>query len=474
MESSVSEKPERHAPRRLSDYLMLEGQKQKVHSLVDKVYSRKNLKLAWERVRANQGACGTDGITIEEFEANLDANLERLHKELRDGTYQPLPVRRLEIPKRGSPGKTRPLGIPPVYDRVCQQALVNRLEPIFEKVFDVSSFGYRKGRKTADALTKIWREIETGSEWIVDADLKDYFGSVDHDKLLALVGKQIADGRVLKLIQQMLKAGYEDNKGRRFETPQGTPQGGVVSPLLSNILLTPFDKEMRRQGYQLTRWADDWIVTCRTRAAAEYALARAAKILEQLGVTLNQDKTRIVHIAHGFEFLGFKIQRGKGRFKLARDRIKSKLNRQNLYAIPSQKAVDRFKDQIRNLTQRRVPLRLGELITTINPIIRGWGNYFCRAQVRQRFHQLDGWIIRRLYSHRAKRWRNSVWKQYPLRRLRNEFKLVSLVSLIPSLHIAKAHSRKRLAGKLHEPFERRTEASPSMGASSDPTAMKRA
>jgi RNA-directed DNA polymerase len=230
MESSLCEKPERHASRRLSDYLTLEGQKQKVHSLVDKVYARKNLHLAWERVRANRGASGTDRITIEEFEANLETNLERLHRELRDDTYQPLPVRRLEIPKRGAPGKTRPLGIPSIYDRVCQQALANRLEPIFEKVFDPSSFGYRKGRKTADALTKIWREIQAGNEWIVDADLKDYFGSVDHDKLLTLVGKQIADSRVLKLIQQTLKAGYED-KGRRFETPQGTPQGGVVTPL---------------------------------------------------------------------------------------------------------------------------------------------------------------------------------------------------------------------------------------------------
>src|ERR1700736_1913566 len=180
MENSLCEKPERHAPRRLSDYLMLEGQTQKVHSLVDKVYSRKNLKLAWERVRANRGAGGADGITIEAFEANLDANLERLHQELRDKTYQPQPVRRLEIPKRGTPGKTRPLGIPSVYDRVCQQALVNRLETIFEKVFDPSSFGYRKGRKTADALTKIWREVEAGNEWIVDADLKDYLEAASY------------------------------------------------------------------------------------------------------------------------------------------------------------------------------------------------------------------------------------------------------------------------------------------------------
>jgi RNA-directed DNA polymerase len=439
MESSLCEKPERHAPRRLSDYLMLEGQKQKVHSLVDKVYARKNLQLAWERVRANRGASGTDRITIEEFEANLDANLERLHRELRADTYQPQPVRRLEIAKRGAPGKTRPLGIPTVYDRVCQQALANRLEPIFEKVFDASSFGYRKGRKTADALTKIWREIQAGSEWIVDADLKDYFGSVDHDKLLVLVGKQIADGRVLKLIQQTLKAGYED-KGRRFETPQGTPQGGVVSPMLSNILLTPFDKEMRRHGYQLTRWADDWVVTCRTRAEARSVLARAEKILENLGVTLNRAKTRIVHIAQSFEFLGYKIQRGKGQFKLTRDRIKSTLNRQNLYAIPTQKSVDRFKDQIRTLTQRCVPLGMDELIQTINPIIRGWGNYFCRCNVRKRFHRLDGWIVRRLWSHRAKRWRNTGWRDYPTSRLRLEFKLVSLVSLIPSLQIAKAHS----------------------------------
>lgn len=439
MENSFCEKPERHASRRLTDHLLLEGQKQKVHSLVDKVYSRKNLKLAWECVRANRGAGGGDAVTIGEFEANLDANLERLHRELREKTYQPQPVRRLEIPKRGAPGKTRPLGIPSIYDRVCQQALVNRLEPIFEKVFDPSSFGYRKGRKPADALSKIWREVEAGSEWIVDADLKDYFGSVDHEKLLALVGTQIADGRVLKLIQQMLTAGYEE-KGQRFETPRGTPQGGVVSPLLSNILLTPFDKEMRHQGYRLTRWADDWVVTCRTRVEAALALARAAKILEKLGVTLNREKTRIVHIAQGFEFLGFKIQRGKQRFKLPRDRIKSKLNRQNLYAIPTQKSVDRFKDQIRTWTKRHTPLRLGEVIDKINPIIRGWGNYYCRSHVRKRFHQLDGWIVRRLWSHRTKRWRNTAWKEYPNTRLRTEFKLVGLVSLIPSLQIAQGRS----------------------------------
>jgi retron-type reverse transcriptase len=185
---------------------MLEGQTQKVHSLVDKVYSRKNLKLAWELVRANRGASGPDGVSIGAFEADLDANWNDFIR-----SFETIPISRgpVEIPKRGAPGKTRPLGIPSVYDRVCQHALLNRLAPIFERVFDPSGFGYRKGRKTADALSKIWREVEAGNEWIVDADLKDYFGSVDHEKLATLVGKQIADGRVLRLIQQMLKAGYE-------------------------------------------------------------------------------------------------------------------------------------------------------------------------------------------------------------------------------------------------------------------------
>ena len=314
MENSLCEKPERRDARRLSDHLKLDGKK-KVHSLVDKVYQRTNLKIAWKRVKANRGAGGIDGVTVKEFEKDLEANLERLHQELQEGRYQPQPVRRLEIPKRGDPGKTRPLGIPAIFDRVCQQALVNRIEPIFEEVFDASSFGYRKGRQTRDALKKIWHEIEEGNEWIVDADLKDYFGSVDHEKLLTLVAQRISDGRVLKLIQQMLEAGYVE-QGKLFPTSRGTPQGGVISPCLSNVLLTPFDKEMRRKGYRLTRWADDWVVTCRTKAEAEQALATATKILQKLGVTLNAKKTRIVNIKQGFEFLGFKIKQGKGVLRL--------------------------------------------------------------------------------------------------------------------------------------------------------------
>jgi group II intron reverse transcriptase/maturase len=211
---------------------------------VDKVYKRKNLELAWYRVKRNKGAGGVDGVTLAEFEEHLDVHLDRLHEELKTDTYQPMAVRQKLIPKAGQPGKFRPLGIPAIYDRVCQQALQNRLEPIFEAVFDDASFGYRPGRSTKDALRKIWAEIEAGYEWIVDADLSNFFGTVDHDKLVALVAKRVSDGRVLRLIRSMLKADCLVD-GKRLPTEQGTPQGGVVSPILSNVLLTPFDREMR-------------------------------------------------------------------------------------------------------------------------------------------------------------------------------------------------------------------------------------
>jgi RNA-directed DNA polymerase len=184
----MSERPRSGRPRRLADWLNPTGAK-KVHSLVDKVYKRKNLELAWTRVKHNGGAGGIDGQSLSDFEAVLLEQLDRLEQELRHDTYQPLPVRRHLIPKAGQPGQSRPLGIPAIYDRVCQQALLNRLEPIFEPVFDDASFGYRKGRSTKDALRKIWQELQAGAEWIVDADLKDFFGSADQDKLVTLVAR---------------------------------------------------------------------------------------------------------------------------------------------------------------------------------------------------------------------------------------------------------------------------------------------
>jgi group II intron reverse transcriptase/maturase len=399
---------------------------------VDKVYKRKNLELAWKRVKRNQGAGGIDGQTLDEFEAQLDAHLDRLHEELKNEVYRPLPVRQKLIPKAGQPGKFRPLGIPAIYDRVCQQALQNRLEPIFEAVFDDASFGYRPGRSTKDALRKIWEEINEGYEWIVDADLSNFFGTVDHEKLLTLVAQRVSDSRVLRLIGSMLKAGCMA-EGKRLPTEQGTPQGGVVSPILSNVLLTPFDREMRQRGYRLTRYADDWVVTCRTKLEAQKVLVEAQKILTTLGVTLNVEKTRIVHVTHGFEFLGFKIKRGSRPLALPSRKIRTGVREGDLYAYPRQKSIQHFKDQIRRRTCRKAPVKTRELIDEINPVIRGWGLYYHKAHVRKLFARLDRWILRRLWSQRFKRWRCRGWKQLPERQLYDEMNLVRLVFLIPSI-----------------------------------------
>jgi RNA-directed DNA polymerase len=278
----VSEIPLHFRPRRLADWLN-PTEAGKVHSLIDKVYQRKNLERAWERVKANRGSGGVDGQTLDAYGAQLHEQLERLHRELKDDAYQPQPVRQAAIPKvRGKPGEQRMLGVPTVRDRVCQQALLNRLESIFEPVFDDANFGYRRERSTKDTMRKVWKEIQSGREWIVDADLKDFFGSIDHEKLLTLLAPRIADGRVLRLIRAMLKAGSY-GQGRLFPTKRGTPQGGVISPLLSNILLTPFDREMRCKGYQLTRWADDWVITCKSAAEARAAVTVAPKHLGATG-----------------------------------------------------------------------------------------------------------------------------------------------------------------------------------------------
>jgi group II intron reverse transcriptase/maturase len=361
-----------------------------------------------------------------------------LHRELKEDVYRPQPVRQVQIPKAGKPGEFRTLGIPTIYDRVCQQALLNRLEPIFEPVLDEANFGYRRGRSTKDAMRKVWKEIQSGREWIVDADLKDFFGSVEHEKLLTLVAQRIADGRVLRLIEAMLKAGSY-GKGRLFPTERGTPQGGVVSPLLSNILLTPFDQEMRRKGYRLTRYADDWVVTSESAAEARAAVAAALRILNELGVQLHPQKTRIVHVQQGFEFLGYKIKRGK-QLRLPPGKIRSGAQSGALYAIPREKSIRRFMDQVRALTRRRVPLKTKELIEELNPVLRGWGHHYKRAHVRKLFHRLDGWIVRRIRSHRFKRWRNGGWRQLPETKLYGEYGLGNLIQLIPSIASRKRES----------------------------------
>jgi RNA-directed DNA polymerase len=426
----MSEIPVHFRPRRLADWLNPTGAR-KVHSLVDKVYQRKNLEMAWEKVKANRGSGGVDGQSLEGFATQLDQQLDRLQSELKGDTYHPQPVRQVQIPKAGKPRESRTLGIPTIYDRVCQQALLNRLEPVFEPVFDDANFGYRRGRSTKDAMRKVWREIQSGREWIVDADLKNFFGSVDHEKLLTLVAQRIADGRVLRLIRAMLKAGSY-GKGQLFPSERGTPEGGVVSPLLSNILLTPFDREMRRKGYQLTRFADDWVVTCKSAAEARAAIAAALRILSELGVQLHPRKTRVVHVRHGFEFLGYLVKRGQ-QLRLPPGRIVTGIKSGGLYAYPRGKSIQRFKDRVRQLTRRGAPLTTEDLIEQLNPVLRGWGHYYKRVHVRTLFNKLDHWIERRIWSHRYKRWRNCGWRQLPKRKLYGEYGLVQLVKLIPSI-----------------------------------------
>ncbi|MFC1671856.1 group II intron reverse transcriptase/maturase [Planctomycetota bacterium] len=404
--------------------------KKKVHSLIDKVYSRKNVELAWEKVKKNKGSAGIDEVTIVKFEQRKEYYLELLCCKLRDGTYRPKPVKRVEIPKSG--GGVRKLGIPVVFDRVCQQALVQRMEPIFEPKFPDCSFGYRRGRSTHKAMRKVWRELNAGYVWVVDADLRQYFDTIDQEKLIDLIAEEISDGRVLQIVRDILRSGVVE--GEYWQpTLTGVPQGGVASPMWSNIFLTPFDRMMTREGLKLTRWADDFVVLCRTRDEAQRALTLAERYLgKELGVRLHPGKTRIGHVSQGFEFLGYKVKQGKGHRLPAHGR-RRKANLHNLYAIPREASVERFKVQIRNLTRRRTPLKLQELICEVNPVIRGWGNYYRKANVRRLFHQLDGWIERRVYSFKAKRWRNGMWRKYPSSRLIEEYGLVRLTHLIPGL-----------------------------------------
>ena len=399
-------------------------QMRKAHSLIGRVYDPRNLARAWARVKENRGAGGVDRISIDRFEREHRRYLTVLHQRLAEVRYRPLPVRRVEIDKPGSTAK-RPLGIPAVVDRVCQQALRQVLEPIFEPTFSEVSFGFRPERSAHMAMRRIWGQMQEGGRWIVDADIADFFGTISHDRLVALVAERVADSKVLSLIRQILTAGVLRD-GVYESTIAGTPQGGVISPLLSNIYLHVFDEQMQRAGFQLTRYADDWLCVCRTREEAERALASARSVLEgQLGLRIHPEKTRIVHVSQGFEFLGYKIGLGRG--------LRFKSGGIGLYAIPRQRSIDRFKDKVRALTRRRIAVPLEELIHVLNPVIRGWGMYYRRANVRRLFNRLNRWIVRRIWGWRFKRWRNAGWRTLPETRLYGEYGLVNLLQLIPSM-----------------------------------------
>lgn len=357
----------------------------KHHSLIDKVYRRLNLYIAFEKVKANKGAGGVDNVSLEEFEKNLDTNLEEAHRLLYEDRYIPQPVRRVYIPKPN--GDQRALGIPTVRDRVVQQAVLNRLEKIFEAKFKDCSYGFRAGRSPLQAIQRVEEYLKAGYQWVVEVDIEKFFDTVEHEKLIDLVAEEIADGRVLRLIRSFLKSGIMgETKTEHFTT--GTPQGGVISPLLANIYLHPYDEEMTEAGYKVIRYADDIVILCRSKQEAEKALAQTQEILEkQLGLKVNAEKTRILHKSQSFEFLGYAFGYGYSDYKL-----------------PRPKAIDKFKERIRQLTRRNQPKSMSQIIKEINPVIRGWRNYFKYGMSKRIFWELDCWIANRLRAYKVKRW----------------------------------------------------------------------
>jgi RNA-directed DNA polymerase len=328
----------------------------KWHSLNDKVYRPRNLRAAWEKVQANKGSGGIDGMTITEFAKDADERLARLSEALRNGSYKPLPVRRAYIPKPGSREK-RPLGIPAIIDRIVQTALRNVIEPIFERQFDPSSFGFRPGLGCRDALEEVERLLSAGHVHVVDVDIRKYFDSIPFDALMAEVSRQIADGRVLDLIEGYLHQGVFE--GMTLWLPEkGTPQGAVISPLLANIYLHPVDLAMREAGYAMVRYADDMVILCRTREEAESALQKLRELLEVRGLELHPEKTRIAHLMErpGFQFLGYQF------FDKYRD--------------PRPSSKEKLRSTIRAKTKLANGNSLEDVITSLNASLRGWYNYF--------------------------------------------------------------------------------------------------
>jgi RNA-directed DNA polymerase len=344
-------------------------------SLIDKVYKPGNLRAAFAKVKANQGAAGVDHQTIEMYEADLETNLNQVSQQLADGSYCPQAVRRQWIAKPGS-SEQRPLGIPTVRDRVVETALRNVMEPIFERDFAAQSYGFRPGRGCKDALRRVDHLLKAGHTWVVDADLQSYFDTIPKRKLMEQVAKKVADSRVLELVAAMLQ--QEVMEGLTHWTPEaGTPQGAVISPLLSNIYLDPLDHEVAGSGYEMVRYADDFVILCGSEAQARAALAKVQEWTATAGLRLHPQKTRIVDATQrgGFDFLGYHFERG--------------------YRWPRRKSVAKLKATIRSKTRRTQGRSLRTITKLVNQTLTGWFGYFKHSH-KTAFPPLDQWIRMRL------------------------------------------------------------------------------
>jgi RNA-directed DNA polymerase len=361
----------------------------KWYSLIDKVWSERTLGLAWGKVRVNAGACGVDGITIGRFDKDSQSRLLAVKEHLEQGTYQPKPVKRVWIDKPGSAEK-RPLGIPTVTDRVVQAAVRMVIEPIFEHRFAKHSYGFRPGCGCKDALRRVEELLHAGHTHVVDVDIKGYFDAIPHDRLMAQVREHVADGRVLGLIEGFLKQGVMEGTDWREAKEEGTPQGGVISPLLANIYLNPLDWLMAGSGFEMVRYADDMVVLCRSREEASAALSVLKEWMEGADLTLHPDKTRVVDMnpadSH-FDFLGYRFQRSK---------------RGRLMRLVRPESLRKLRETIKPRTRRTNGKSMEAIAADLNRTLKGWYGYFKHVNPSQ-LSGIDGWIRMRLRSILRKR-----------------------------------------------------------------------
>ena len=351
--------------------------------LIDKVWSAKNLGSALAKVVTKGGSAGIDKQSARQIEGDKDQTIRELEQELRASQYQPQAVKRVWIPKPGSNEK-RPLGVPTLRDRIVQGALLHVIEPIFERDFALHSYGFRPGKGCKEALRRVDELLKGGSHWVVDADLKSYFDTIPQERLMDRVREKIADGRVLRLLEQMLQAGVMDSVKGWQPSEQGTPQGAVVSPLLSNIYLDGLDWQMAEGGFEMVRYADDFIVLCSSQQQAQEALERVRRWVEENGLSLHPVKTRLVDAsqAGGFDFLGYHFERGM--------------------KWPRKKSMDKLKDTIRSKTRRTDGRSLKAICEDLNRTLRGWFGYFKHSKANT-FESVDGYTRGRLRSILRKR-----------------------------------------------------------------------